>query len=464
MADTVGVVGAILLSLLSTGVFYGKGCQAMEQAKETTITWQYEESVKEVCNPERGFYIQADVTDIHTHEDGYEPYYRLRLLTLNLSGLEQGEDIPDWKLQELRDALLTYRKQGMQVIFRAGYCFEEGAAAEPPAFDYIENHCRQICEILNEYSDVVLVVQAGFIGPFGEWHTSPYMKQTDENGKQLPIVLLHILTENLKEDIQVAVRSPMYLRAAMEDGIPANRLCFHNDAFLASSTDMGTYEDENYTREEELLWVQQSLPEAFNGGETTNLSVYTKVENAIEEMDALNISYLNRYYSQDVLDAWKKVTYGPQSAFTYINNHLGYRFSLRDITLQSEIYVNQDFGVSGYLRNSGFAKPREVFDLYVVWQGADAEQFVLAEAVFEGEDTLAFQSFAQISEEWQTEESVRVGICMTKDVDNRQNNSIEFANDTISYEDGIHWIATYEKEGDGTFLNPYRFVLCTEGQ
>jgi hypothetical protein len=125
----------------------------------------------------------------------------------------------------------------------------------------------QIASILNE-SDAILCVQAGFLGPWGEWHSSNLLSNKDEAANvALRNAILRTLLGSLDPGLNIALRRPRFVRDLTNTGANGSRLGFHNDALLSGGTDMGTYSDPAYTRESELVWVDRFLPRGINGGE-----------------------------------------------------------------------------------------------------------------------------------------------------------------------------------------------------
>lgn len=457
MKKKIRVVATIFLLLLvlgwiAIGIIYNH-----DMKKKEWVDFSFEESYKELSNPDRGFYIQTYTSDTYAQEMDFEPNVELRLLAMNLYSYGEKEVLPEAKIAELQQMLEAFRKQGVGVVFRAGYYFGEKKYTEPLSFSIIEGHCRQICDVLNEYSDIVLVVQAGFLGPYGEWHNSKYI--TDEEDENYEIELLKVLLEELDDSISVAVRRPMYIRNAINHGIDSSRLSYHDDAFLSTDTDMGTYVEDGYQREDELTWIQENLTYAVNGGETTNLSEFTNAKNAIEEMERLDFTYLNRYYNTKVLNSWKQQEYEGKNAFQYIRDHLGYRLHLKSISFLEKITPQLNFEVSGCIANTGFAPVTEKYQLYLVLKANEKISYIPIHIDTMTEDEIVFSQSVNIWEEIGEEELVQVGICMTKQL-GAVNSSIEFANDdSLLYSDGINWITSYSKTVDEKWEKTQCYML-----
>ena len=73
-------------------------------------------------------------------------------------------------LTEIDDALGLARDAGLKVVPRFYYA-DAGDQPDAP-LDRILGHIDQLGPILADNEDVIAVVQAGFIGAWGEWHSS----------------------------------------------------------------------------------------------------------------------------------------------------------------------------------------------------------------------------------------------------------------------------------------------------
>lgn len=82
-------------------------------------------------------------------------------------------------------------------------------------------------------------MEAGFIGAWGEWHTSTNGLDNIQDKREILNALLAAIPGRF-----VQVRYPaniIEMYPAPEDAVSA-RVAHHNDCFLSSNTDVGTYE------------------------------------------------------------------------------------------------------------------------------------------------------------------------------------------------------------------------------
>lgn len=422
-------------------------------------TIYFNESNMELINPARGFYVQ-----INSYEDN-------RIKELSREGIKIvliAYDIEDYintiisegKLEELDIVLYEARKHNMQIIFRAAYGFDPNYN-DPVSVDTIYTHISQIAPIINNYKDVIMCVQAGFIGPWGEWHSSKFFTGDKEEVK-IRNNILSSLIESLDEEIIINVRRLRFIRDAIEAGIDKSRLGLHNDAFLANSNDLGTYDDKDYTREEELKWAKTNITHGINGGEMPLISDYTTIDNAIAEMNSLQISYLNCRYNKDILNYWKTVPYKGGTGYEYVKNHLGYRLWLSEVRIPKYLKDNRKFNIELTLNNSGFAPIQKGYEVHLIFK---QDGKIKLNNTIEGDISLIKSGMskklkvdAHVNDLFESEnkEDIQVGIYITnpskvKNISDM--GEIELANEELMYENGVNFFAIYKYDN-----NKYRIL------
>lgn len=140
-------------------------------------------------------------------------------------------------------------------------------------------------------------------------------------------------------------------------GRDISRVGHHNDCFLASDTDFGTYPVG--AEEQWKTYIASDTQFTPMGGETC--AVYAARTNclpAMAEMERLHFSYLNRDYNADVINGWSS-----QGCLNQIRKEMGYRFSLLNAQISTDVAVGGNFKYSVTLENLGWASlfnPRPV--------------------------------------------------------------------------------------------------------
>jgi hypothetical protein len=128
---------------------------------------RYRESGTASASPERGFYAPR-----MSHRMGGLEGLRARGITLVLVEMDlrdfKDREISSEKLDELRHAFAAARENGLKVIFRAAYGFTgRDYRADPKDLGRILGHIGQLRAIFEVDRDVLLGVQAGFLGHWG---------------------------------------------------------------------------------------------------------------------------------------------------------------------------------------------------------------------------------------------------------------------------------------------------------
>ncbi|SNS90867.1 protein of unknown function [Geodermatophilus saharensis] len=322
----------------------------------------YAASDEVVANPERGFthytesrwspdgsaHTPLDVTTLRTWRTAeavtvvYRVYY--------LGGLVDRDTIDQRFLDQVAADLATARAAGVKLVVRFAYSPDDGRDA-PPA--RAVGHVRQLAPVLNAASDVVLVLQAGFVGRWGEWYYSDSYASdparpwalTDADWARRGQVL-DALLDATSPDIWVQVRYPSIVSRLVDDA-DARRVGVHNDCFLASDTDMGTF-----ATAEERTWLAAASARVPVGGETCGTNgTRSQWSTAATELARYHWSFLNADFHRGVLDSWGQAGLGTAA------RSLGYRLRLVSGAFPATARPGQTVQVELTLANDGYAAP-----------------------------------------------------------------------------------------------------------
>ncbi len=110
------------------------------------------------------------------------------------------EELPEWYLNYLDKSLSNLRKNGGACIIRCSYALDGEINSEPSSFEMLQRHQEQLGGVFTKYPDIIVAVECGMAGAFGEMHSGLYSD---------PSYKLKILTkwlEVLDKDISVNVR------------------------------------------------------------------------------------------------------------------------------------------------------------------------------------------------------------------------------------------------------------------
>lgn len=329
--------------------------------KITTITFTEESS--HFSNPERGWYrsyFTDDIWDLDSLRKKGISTIQLKINLKEYTDMPIGEE----KLTEIKNAFQSAEKYGLQVIFRAAYDFDGIPSCEPKELSLIVLHIEQLRDVFYEYEGVLWFVQTGFLGPWGEWHSSLYGDIPSFKARK---TVTEALLKAVPESRAIQVRRPSYIRDIIEDDdLDFSRIGYHNDSLLSTDNEYGTYIDSNYDRKAELQWTNNVTFKVPFAGETCCESDYSDPQNAIYELDMLNAHTLNIDYHLAVIDKWKSTEYNGVNTFGYISDNLGYRFVIEEIELNETIDPGGILNLNIKFRNDGFGTLINYRDVEVI--------------------------------------------------------------------------------------------------
>lgn len=305
-----------------------------------------------IADPGRGFYRHTERKSAADAAPSVETMKKWRAdgTTLVMRVFYLGEftrsDIAEEYLKAIGDDFSAIREAGMKSIVRFAYSPSMDAPEEHQAGEeLVVRHISQIAPVLAADSDVLHCVQAGFLGAWGEWHSvHPDFRESDGSLAPEPCRrIIHTLLAAVPEPVFLQVRTPRQKWMLFESGARGfDRVGQHNDCFLASPDDVGTYGDPDG----EKLWLETETESLPMGGETCGVSLpRSSGESALRELARFHYNYLNADYHPAVLDSWKN-----DGTYQEIAARLGHRICLSGA-------MESDAGLRLTLRNDGFAAP-----------------------------------------------------------------------------------------------------------
>ncbi|HEY9827055.1 MAG TPA: DUF4832 domain-containing protein, partial [Stenomitos sp.] len=206
-------------------------------------------------------------------------------------------------------------------------------------------------------ADVIAVLQAGFIGAWGEWHSSANGLDSRANRAKILKALLAALPQNR----MVQIRTPGYMRDVYPepltlsnafDGSNLARTAHHNDCFLSNRTDAGTYEPDLFALKR---YLATASPFIAVGGETCQVTPTehrSDCPTALSELTRFHWSYLNAFFFKGDLDRWKQ-----EGCYAKIARNLGYRFQLVSSSFATQASPGGNLNGNFVIRNVGYASP-----------------------------------------------------------------------------------------------------------
>jgi len=339
-----------------------------------SITRTYRPASDVFANPERGFYYMLDC---HNAIDPTQlsAWHEQEAVTLVLCSVDLGPFIEsgiDAATLALFDQnMAAIRNAGMKAIVR--FFYSSDTSGKDTTLQWIETHLEQIKPHLELNKDTIAVVQAGFIGGWGEWAYSLHfgtglMPTLSAQNLADRKAVAEKLLATVPVERQVAIRYPAHKRhfygttplSASEafTGTARARMAHHNDCFLASDTDLGTYVD----TATEYPYLASDSAYTVNGGETCYYNPpRSDCPTALTEMAMFHYSYLNNSFDQTVISNFKV-----QGCYSEINRRLGYRFVLDNGSLPLQAQPGQSFQIAFEVNNEGWATPFNRRDVELV--------------------------------------------------------------------------------------------------
>jgi len=306
-------------------------------------TQSYTSSSEIISNPERGWYkfsransigtfsflSQSSLTSMRVNE---KITLMLRIYDL---GAFKTTPISQTFLDNIQTDFKALRAAGVKCVLRFRYSESDDIEA-PKAL--LLSHIDQLKVITIPNQDVISCVEAGFIGQYGEWYyssnygTSSLTSQNIADRKEIGLKILE-----LAPDRMVAFRTPTFQTLVggttpvssteAYKGTVNSRVALHNDAFLSSSSDVGTFKNTST----EYPYLESQSKYTFCGGESNQLNTtYQNCTNAVSMLNKFHYNYLNIGYYGATIDLWKT-----SGCYDEIQRRLGYRFEMLNSTISN---------------------------------------------------------------------------------------------------------------------------------
>lgn len=340
----------------------------------------FTETTEQLINPERGHYraknIYGSSSPLSVSEvkaqraAGYTLWY----LGFYLTDFWKGDISTDF-LNTFQASMDALRAGGAKCVLRFAYKdYHKDNEEMDPEVDIVLRHVAQLKPYLQKNEDVIFVMQAGFVGAWGEWYYTSHFgfnPQSDsdyEPRKRLTDALLDALPTSR----QIELRTPQFkmrmygwtvkdtlTAATAHDGSTKARLAGHNDCYGASESDYGTFDNESKDRQ---YWKAETRY-TIMGGETCGVSDYCTCEASGKDMVDYHWTYLNKDYNNDVLNVWKK-----GGCYNEFIARLGYRLVLQDLFYSEDFAAGKPCSVTLRFYNTGYAAPMNPREAILVWQ------------------------------------------------------------------------------------------------
>lgn len=344
----------------------GEGAREEEPGATEMVSVQFAATNTLFPNPERGLYTHrgyvAGQKAITVSE-----LQKLRAENLTLVFLSYAlTDFIDTPISEQMLTLIqanfdALRKAGLKAVLRFAYSKSSDAKVYDADQKTLLSHIAQLKPLFQKNADVIAVMEAGFIGAWGEWYYSTHYGTGSIPDYNKRRVVLQALLDALPKERMVSLRTPLFkvkmLQIDFDTPLTEDeayrqtdkaRLSHHNDCFLANASDMGTYKGDS-----DRAYILADSRYTCVGGETcTEPTTYSECQHAIEAMCTQHWSYINVDYHQGILNDWKQ-----KGCFEEIKKRLGYRFILKRAEHPEKVTAGSQYTLRLVIENEGFASP-----------------------------------------------------------------------------------------------------------
>jgi hypothetical protein len=329
---------------------------------------QYNGSDSIFNNPERGFYkytsrgSASGTLSQSTLEDFYNNGYTLIYRIYYMSDYVDQPISKDY-LDKIREDFQIIRESGIKVVLRFAYTEKSTPPYGDATPEQVQEHVAQLKPILQENSDVIAVLQAGFIGAWGEWYYTDYFATGSPDNVTVEDLeersdLVYSLLDALPSSRQIQLRYVGYKMDFFgEDpispdeaysGNAKSRMAHHNDCFLSSNNDVGTYHSA-YDR----TYLKSDSKYTAVGGETCRwYEPRSNCDTALVEMERYHWSFINTDYFGTTIQNWKD-----DGCFDDIQKKLGYRYQILSSSFQDSSRQGGSFHGTVLITNTGFSNP-----------------------------------------------------------------------------------------------------------
>jgi len=349
---------------------------------DSTIVTVYEVDKGLFPNPERGFYRYTNLAELDPSIGTIRDEELITLVwgRIMMESYRDQEQLPQEFLGSVERGFQTARDQGMKVIVRGSYGFRgsggDYTTYEDPPVQNMRHHIEQLAPIFaahahaHAHADVIALFEAGFIGPWGEWHSTQLANDMDQSR-----TFLHHILDHTPRQSMVLVRYPLLKQqifatgsgfeqvtaANAYSGEPVARVGHHNDCLLSSADDVGTYDRGGMDRAGEVAYLAEETLHTVFGGETCADYELNDCAPALGELATLHTSYLNSGWHPDVMKKWER-----DGCLEEVQRRLGAHLVLHESRIPAQGRAGDGLHITLVLENEGFASLYNARDVNIV--------------------------------------------------------------------------------------------------
>ena len=299
------------------------------------------------------------------------------------------QDLTEDALNVLQQTFDNIRTNKGFVIVRICYDpWYNGRSNVTPEHKWVLRHVEQLAPVLSKNTDVIVALEMGMHGAYGEMHSDTSITY-DRVAEAVNLMLrntppeLKILTRTGNYSAKVLgfdnwgvdfrIDGEKFAEIAKAKGDTMYRVGMFNDGYLGTQYDYGTWGADCKTsicREEGVAWLEKYGINTPYGGEALTTAGGYEVINTPEFLSyegfRTHTSYLNVQWNNNLIDGWKKSQFEGKdfeydgskidslTGFKYVNDHLGYRFVLRESWMSDTVGFDHVLHAKFRVQNVGF--------------------------------------------------------------------------------------------------------------
>jgi hypothetical protein len=338
-------------------------------ASGPTLDTSYLPLAGKILNPERGFHSVASLTNGPWPQTTNYSYVRKAGNTLVRAAVRldnfRDKPLPQTLLDEMKISLAAARSEGLKVLLHVAYNAPSSGtpdylSSSDAPLDIVLSHLDQLKPVIQENADVIFALETGFVGAWGEWHTS-------SNGldKGVPRqTVFDKIHEILPQDRTIQIRTLEQLKALLPNKLDSTtaytntktaKTGLANLCFLSNYSDAGTYLPDSDI-EQNKQYLADVSKYALIGGEvcevTNSVGRRDDCAGAKTDLTRYHYTFLNSIFYTPVLQGWKD-----QGCHNEIDDKLGYRFELKSSRVSASVIAGNALKTNIVLRNVGYAAP-----------------------------------------------------------------------------------------------------------
>ena len=360
--------------------------------------WRGEAYVNVAAGQGDGQIMQGDpavnVRNFFSRYAEYNP--QLCQVYFYLTGYKDQKEIPQDGFDRMQKVFDCAKELGKKLVVRFAYQGDMQGTGEATD-DIMLAHMKQLRPILEKNIDYIHVVEAGFLGSWGEWHS--YKMEHDREA------LLRGIIEMVPEPLFIQIRYPGIKNLIPKTDPVYSRLGFHDDSFFgyrycksAATLNPGESDWDQVIEEAgyvpvggETFWGEEHDEEIdgydsilqFSAFRQNSFSIF---HSFIEKNFGSAVEYgqgyaMEEWQHQEVTAEWlekNNLFYAPgwfynqdgepveRTVFDYVSDYMGYKLEIKNVQIEGTLKPQGTLSVRSEIVNYGFSAAFNMHSGYAI--------------------------------------------------------------------------------------------------